>query len=137
MGYGTGKSLALMYAVNIARSMRGWNGQWICLYCPNTHDWVQKIKLTVPANDREAVFYQHDYAREFFQNLKKAGGDKLKQIPLSNEYKIVRPEDGLKGTKVDLEMVYAMLEVALSKDCRAPASLMYDFVDEMRKQKQF
>merc|ERR1712032_1326447 len=35
------------------------------------------------------------------------------------------------------ETLYDMVQFALSKDCQAPASLMYDFVDEMRKQKQF
>ena len=182
--YGTGKSLALMYAVNIARSMKDRNGEssWLCLYCPNTHEWVQKIKLTVPANDRDAVFYQHDYARDFFRNIEHSERQKLKQIPLQNKYQISRLDEEGKG--VDLEMVYAMLEdpvdikrhesmiigewmrmgsghrdcdgalrvsdpsnrfetlhdlvvYALSEDCQAPGSVMYDFMDEVRKQEQF
>ena len=192
--YGTGKSLALMYAVNIARKIKK-GGEWICIYCPDTHNWVQKIRLTVPANDKDSVFYQHDYARDFFQTIKSSESEKLKNIKLSNEYKVSYnndkndDDDGDDDEKseddpVNLEMVYAMLEdpvdikryehkiitewmkmgssyndqdgkfkvknkknkfetlydmveYGISKDCKYPASLMYDFFDEIKKQKDY
>ena len=40
----------------------------------------------VPANDREAVFYQHTFAENFFSYLCKSEIDRLDQIPLSREY---------------------------------------------------
>lgn len=189
--YGTGKSLALMYAVNIARKITK-GGKWICIYCPDTHEWIQKIKLTVPANDKDSVFYQHDYAREFFEKIKLSESDKLKNIPLSNEYKVKYKGNEKEGedtentdsNKIDLETVYAMLEdpvdikryehdiikewmkmgssyidqdgkfemsnnknkfetlydmveYGISNDCKYPASLMYDFIDEIKKQKEY
>eukprot|EP01083_Nonionella_stella_P068553 182141_1 len=174
--YGTGKSLALMYAVNIARKLN----TFIVIYCPDAHAWVQQIQLTVPANDKPCLFYQHHYAREFFKTLMVAEGEKLRTIALSNEYtNLSEKKQNDSNKNVDLEMVYEMLEdpvdikrfeskiinewmqmgstyrdeqvtgisewVTLydmvqygqSMDCKYPASLMYDFIDEIKKQKVF
>eukprot|EP00485_Elphidium_margaritaceum_P017437 CAMPEP_0202728990 /NCGR_PEP_ID=MMETSP1385-20130828/185904_1 /ASSEMBLY_ACC=CAM_ASM_000861 /TAXON_ID=933848 /ORGANISM="Elphidium margaritaceum" /LENGTH=778 /DNA_ID=CAMNT_0049395243 /DNA_START=195 /DNA_END=2532 /DNA_ORIENTATION=+ len=191
--YGSGKSLALMYAVNIARQQQAQQEQqeqeqeqdaWLCVYCPNTHEWVQNIKATVPANDRDSVFYQHEYARSFLRDLQLAEADKLQHIPLQNEYKVLRTHGEDENARIDLQTVYAMLEdpidikryesqvieewltmgapyfnehgefvvsdasnafetvydlvrYGLSADCKSPASLMYDLMDELTKQRHY
>lgn len=78
--YGSGKSVALMYAVSVARS-----NNWLTIYCPDSYKWVQQCTLTVPANDRKSVFYQHSYARQFLSNLFSNERKKLSQIELSQE----------------------------------------------------
>ena len=56
------------------------------MYLPDAHCFLQDMGNTVPANDREAVFYQHEYAERFFQLMCKTEIEKLDEIELIQDY---------------------------------------------------
>jgi len=79
--FGTGKSVAIMYAAAVARKLG-----WLTIYLPDAHKWIEDIGNPIPSNAIEAVFFQHDYARVFFANLLLTEEERLDQIPLRQAY---------------------------------------------------
>merc|ERR1719410_1155727 len=84
--FGTGKSVAVMYAAAVARRLG-----MLTIYLPDAHKWVENIGNPRPSNSIEAVFFQHDYALRFFKDLLLTEEDRLDQIPLRRQYQ--KPPD--------------------------------------------
>jgi len=175
---GSGRSCGLNYIAGVAREKN-----WLTLYVPNAHRFVEALDNPIPANDREAVFYQHGYAEKFFSYLCMTEIEKLDQIPLRREYPAPdgydpsQPQhskffdsdsmiklfgDPFHVERYEHEIISSWLTKGSGKHqfytgtsreystlgdmvrhgsdfarCRFPAALMYDFIEEVKLQKEF
>merc|ERR1719410_90643 len=95
--FGTGKSVAVMYAAAVARKLG-----YLTLYLPDAHKWIEDIGNPIPANSIEAGFFQHDYARDFFKGLLKTEEDRLDDIPIRRSY--LKPENYNEAERTEFGM---------------------------------